>query len=148
LEEKKKAIIAVELTDNCKMKRVYINSLDDYSTKWLTPIFEEHMNTSAKIITDKCRGYELLKENCDIEQIYSINVANFKQLHIIIIQIKYWLRAIPTPVSKCPIQACVDEFCFRVHPSQFKNSIFLKTSTRMVKAKPLYQNQIKQKLIA
>jgi hypothetical protein len=148
LEEKKKAITAVELTDNCKVKRVYIKSIGDYSTKWLTPIFEEHMNTSAKIITDKWRGYELLKENCDIEQIYSNNGANFKQLHIIIIQIRYWLRAIPTHVSKWPIQAYVDEFCFRVHRSQFKNSIFHKTITRMVKAKPLYQNQIKQKLIA
>ena len=51
--KKKKAVIAIELTDNNKVKRVYIKSIRDYSVKSLTPIFEEHISTSAKIITDK-----------------------------------------------------------------------------------------------
>ena len=142
--KKKKAVIAVELTDNNKVKRVYIKSINDYSAKSLTPIFEEHISISAKIITDKWRGYEPLKEIYDIEQIYSNNGANFKQLHIIIMQVKSWLRAIPTHVSKWHIQAYFDEFCFRVNRSQFKTSIFHKTINRMVESKPIYQNQIKQ----
>jgi hypothetical protein len=60
--KKKKAVIAVELSEEHKVKRVYIKSIDDYSAKSLTPIFEEHISTSAKIITDKWRGYEPLKE--------------------------------------------------------------------------------------
>ena len=59
----------------------------DYSAKSLTPIFEEHISTSAKIVTDKWRGYGSLKEVYGIEQIYSSYGANFKQLHIIIMQI-------------------------------------------------------------
>ena len=82
----------------------------------------------------------------DIEQIPSNNGANFKELHVIIMQVKSWLRAIPTHVSKWHIQAYFDEFCFRINSSQFKNSIFHKTITRMVEAKPVYQNQIKQSL--
>ncbi|MFT6870307.1 MAG: hypothetical protein ACJA2L_001567 [Polaribacter sp.] len=69
LEGKKKAVIAVELTDGNKVKRVYIRSIKDYAVKSLTPIFEEHISTSAKIVTDKWRGYQPLKEMYDIDQI-------------------------------------------------------------------------------
>ncbi|OEK06048.1 hypothetical protein A8C32_18610 [Flavivirga aquatica] len=79
LMKKKKALITVELTDNDKVKRVYIGFIKDYSEKSLTPIFEEHISTFAKIITDKWRGYEPLKEIYKIKQ----KQANFKQLHII-----------------------------------------------------------------
>jgi hypothetical protein len=61
--KKKKAVIAVELTYKQRVKRVYIKSIDDYSCKSLTPIFEEHINTTAKIFTDKWRGYEPLKKS-------------------------------------------------------------------------------------
>ena len=61
-------------------------------------------------------------------------------------QVKSWLRAIPTHVSKWHIQAYFDEFCFRINRSQFKDSISHKTITRMIEAEPVYQNQIKQKL--
>jgi hypothetical protein len=61
-------------------------------------------------------------------------------------QVKSWLRAIPTHVSKWYIQAYFDEFCFRINRSQFKTSIFHKTIHRMVESKPIYQNQIKQML--
>ena len=43
--KKKKAVIAVELTDSNKLKRVYIKSIDDYSENSLTPIFEQHIST-------------------------------------------------------------------------------------------------------
>jgi len=36
--KKEKAVIAVELTDNNKVKRVYIKSINDYSAKSLNPI--------------------------------------------------------------------------------------------------------------
>jgi len=54
--KKKKAVIAVELTHNNKVKRVYIKPIDDYSVKSLTPIFEEHISITAKIITNKWRA--------------------------------------------------------------------------------------------
>lgn len=63
--KRKKVVIAVELTNNEKVKRVYIKTIDDYSSKSLTPIFEEHISKSAKIITDKWRrGYKSLKKKC------------------------------------------------------------------------------------
>lgn len=142
--KKKKAVIAVELNEKHKVRRVYIKSIEDYSATSLTPIFEEHIDPSAKIITDKWRGYEPLKKKYDIEQIPSANGKNFKELHTIIMQVKSWLRAIPTHVNKHHIQAYFDEFCFRINRSQFKESIFHKTIERMVKADPILHKNIKR----
>lgn len=144
--KKKKAVIAVELSKKHQVKRVYVRSIDDYSAKSLTPIFEEHISTTAQIVTDKWRGYEPLKKRYNIEQKFSDNGKNFKELHIIIMQLKSWLRAIPTHVTKWHIQAYFDEFCFRINRSQFKQSIFHKTIERMVIAKPIYHKDLKQTL--
>ncbi len=51
--KKKEAVIGVELTDKNKIRRIYIKSIDDYSLKSLTPIFEEQITNSVKIVTDK-----------------------------------------------------------------------------------------------
>ena len=141
---KKKAVIAVELNKKRQIKRVYVRSIDDYSAKSLTPIFEEHISTTAQIVTDKWRGYAPLKQHYNIKQKFSNNGKNFKELHIVIMQLKSWLRAIPTHVSKWHVQAYFDEFCFRINRSQFKHSIFHKTIERMVIAKPIYHKNIKQ----
>jgi len=37
-------------------------------------------------------------------------------------QLKSWIRAIPTHVSKWHIQAYFDEFCFRINRSKYKLS--------------------------
>lgn len=144
--KKKKAVIAVELTNKHQVKRVYIKSIDDYSCKSLTPIFEEHIDTSAKVFTDKWRGYEPLKETYNITQIKSDNGKNFKKLHIIIHQIKSWLRTIPTHVSKKHIQKYFDEFAYRINRSQSKKTIWHNTIIKMVKQKPITQKQIVWKL--
>ena len=106
----------------------------DYSAKSLTPIFEEHISTSAKIMTDRWRGYEPLKEIYDIEKyiatmvlIYTITYCNYA-----------------SHVSKRHIQAYFDDFCFRMNHSQFKTNIFHETINRMIESKPIYQIQIKQ----
>ncbi|OXA74478.1 DDE transposase, partial [Flavobacterium columnare] len=142
--KKKKAVIAVELNQKHQIKRVYVKSIDDYSSKSLTPIFEEHISQTAKIVTDKWRGYEPLKKLYNIEQQLSNKGRNFNELHIIIMQLKSWIRTIPTHVSKWHIQAYFDEFCFRINRSQFKTSIFHKTIERMLNTKPIYQKNTKQ----
>lgn len=58
-------------------------------------------------------------------------------------QSRSWLRAIPTHVSKWHVQSYFDEFCFRIHLSQFKQSVFHKTIERMVIAQPIYHQDIK-----
>jgi hypothetical protein len=45
--------------------------------KYLTSILYEHIGMSAKIVTDKWRGYEPLKAIYSIEQEHSNNGKNF-----------------------------------------------------------------------
>lgn len=144
--KKTKAVIAVELTEKNKIKRVYVKAIDDYSAKSLTPIFEEHISTSAKIFTDKWRGYSPLKAMYNIEQKESKKGRNFKEIHVVVHQIKSWIRTVPTHVSKKHVQSYFDEFSFRMNRSIFKENIFHKTIERMINSKPIYHNQIIQKL--
>ncbi len=69
--KKKKAVIAVELSEKHQVKRVYVKSIEDYSAKSLTPIFEQHISDTATVVTDKWRGYQPLKQKYNIEQKFS-----------------------------------------------------------------------------
>ena len=50
--------------------------------------------------------------------------AIFKQVHMVIMEVKLCLIAIPAPIIKCHIQAYFEEFSFRINRAQFKASIF------------------------
>ncbi|WP_243388930.1 IS1595 family transposase, partial [Flavobacterium aurantiibacter] len=134
---KTKAVVAVELSEKQKVKRVYIKAIDDYSAKSLTPIFTEHISSSAKVVTDKWKGYIPLKKDYNIEQIESNKGKNFKQLHVIVHQVKSWLRTVPTHVSKDHIERYFNEYCYRINRSQSKQTIFHKTIQRMLAAQPV-----------
>ena len=144
--EKTKAVVAVELTAKHQIKRVYIKAIDDYSAKSLTTIFEQHISKDAKIITDKWKGYTPLTKNYNIEQIASDRGKNFKKLHIIIHQIKSWIRTIPTHVSKKHIESYFNEFSYRINRSQSKQTIFHNIIERMIIGKPLSYSNITQKI--
>ena len=143
--KKKKAVIAVELTKEQKIKRVYIKSIEDYSAKSLTPIFEEDISKKAQITTDKWRGYEPLIKEYNIEQIERNKGKNFKALHLVIHQVKTWL--IPVQVSKKYIENYFDEFCYRINRSQSKVTIWHNTIIRMLNSKPISMAQFKQNII-
>ena len=61
-------------------------------------------------------------------------------------QIKSWIRTVPTHVSKKHIQSYFDEFTFRMNRLIFKVTIFHKTTQRMMREMPIYHNQITRKL--
>ena len=144
--QKTKVIVGVELNQKRGIKRVYAQVIDDYSSKSFTPFFEQHISKDAKIVTDKWRGYTPLKKQYNIDQIPSNIGKNFKELHLIIHQIKSWIRTIPTHASKFHMKKYLDEFSYRINRSQFKQTIFHKIIERMVKHKPVYQYQIIQNL--
>lgn len=143
---KTKAVVAVELSEKNQVKRVYIKAIDDYSAKSLTPIFEQHISKTAKVVTDKWKGYSPLTKEYNIEQIPSANGKNFKQLHIIIHQIKSWIRTIPTHASKKHVESYFNEFVYRINRSQNKQTIFHNIIKRMINEKPLSYQLLIQKL--
>jgi len=97
---KKKAVCAVELTDRGKVKRFYTFQIPDYSARSLRKMFDRHIDKEAKITTDKWKGYNPIANDYDLTQILSDKGANFKALHVMIHQVKSWIRTTYSWVSK------------------------------------------------
>lgn len=132
--KKKKAITAIQLTKQGKIRRMYAMSINDFSAKSLAHIFEKHIDKKARITTDLWKGYRPLSKNFKIEQIPSNNGVNFKALHTMIHQVKSWIRTTCSWVSDFNVNRYFDEFCFRLNRSQSKETIFNNLIIRMVKA--------------
>jgi transposase-like protein len=130
---KKKAVCAVELTDKGKVKRFYTFQIPDYSAKSLRKMFDKHIDKEAKITTDKWKGYNPIANDYDLKQVLSDKGANFKALHVMIHQVKSWIRTTYSWVSENNINRYFDEFCYQINRSQSKDIIFNNLIKRMVK---------------
>ena len=140
--KKKKAITAVELTDDGKVKRMYAMRIEDFSASSLQYMFVNHISHQAKITTDKWRGYRPIAKAYDITQVDSNGGLNFKALHTMIHQIKSWIRTTYSWVSDFNINRYFNEFCFRINRSQSKSTIFNNLITKMVRKNKVYHNRI------
>jgi len=140
--KKKKTVCAVQLTEEGKVKRMYSMLINDFSAKSLKTIFDKHIATTAKVRTDKWRGYRPLQSEYDITQIPSDNGGNFKALHTMIHQIKSWIRTTYSWVSDFNVNRYYDEFCYRINRSQSKETIFNNLIVRMIKANKIYQSEL------
>src|SRR5680860_116615 len=132
--KKKKAVCAVQLTGDGKVRRMYSMKSDNFSGKELKKMFDAHIDGDAKVTTDIWRGYWPLAKKYDIEQIPSNGGLNFKALHTMIHQIKSWIRTTYSWVSDFNVDRYFDEFCYRLNRSQSKGTIFNNLIVRMVKA--------------
>lgn len=141
--KKKKVVCAVEISENQKIKRVYALRIEDYSSDSLQTIFDQHISKEATIRTDEWQGYKPLKKEYTIEQVPSMKGSNFKQMHHIIHQIKTWLRTTFSWVHQWHINRYLDEYCFRINRSIYKQTIFHNLIERMVNANSITFQMIK-----
>lgn len=95
-----------------------------FSARSLQYIFLKHIEPQANIVTDEWKGYRPITKKYNITQLESNNVLNFKALHIMIHQVKSWIRTIYSWVSDFNIQRYFDEFCCRINRSQNKDTRF------------------------
>lgn len=140
--KKKKAICAVELTPEGKVKRFYAFKIKDYSSKSLRKMFEKHIDIQANVTTDKWRGYTPIAKEYSITQVLSNKGSNFKALHTMIHQVKSWIRTTYSWVDEKNIDRYFDEFCYRINRSQNKDTIFNNLIERMVKANKISHKEI------
>ena len=139
---KKKIVASVELTETGGIKRVYALRINDYSSKSLRVIFKKHISKDAKVNTDKWKGYNPLMSEYDINQSLSDGGRGMPQIHIIIHQIKSWLRTIYSWVHPKHIDSYLDEFSFRINRSIYKYSIFNKIIERVASNKHISYKDI------
>lgn len=140
--KKKKAVTAVQLTPEGKVRRMYAMRIEDFSARSLQYIFVNNISREAKVTTDNWKGYRPIAKAYDITQVDSDKGANFKALHTMIHQIKSWIRTTYSWVSDFNIDRYFNEFCFRLNRSQSKATIFNNLITKMVGTDKVYQKQI------
>jgi hypothetical protein len=140
--KKKKAIIAVQLTEDWKVKRMYAMRIEDFSAQSLQYIFINHISRQANVTTDVWRGYRPIAKAYDITQIPSNKGLSFKALHTMIHQVKSWIRTTYSWVSEGNLNRCFNEFCFRINRSQSKATIFNNLIEKMVSADKIYQTEL------
>lgn len=140
--KKKKAVTAVQLTKDGKVRRMYAMKIDDFSAQSLQYIFVNHISREAKVITDKWRGYRPIAKVYDITQIESNKGLNFKALHTMIHQVKSWIRTTYSWVSDYNLNRYFNEFCFRINRSQSKDTIFNNLIKRMVHSHRINQSEL------
>lgn len=139
--KKKKAVTAVQLTDDGKVKRMYAMKIDDFSAQSLQYIFINHISREAQVTTDLWRGYRPIAKAYNITQVESNRGLNFKALHTMIHQVKSWIRTTYSWVSDHNLNRYFNEFCFRINRSQSKSTIFNNLMVKMVKADKIYQTE-------
>jgi len=134
---KKKVAIVVEKSANSGIKRAYGLKISNFSTRELQKIFEQHIDTGARVETDKWRGYNPLVDNWNITQTQSKPAENFQLIHRFIQQLKGWIRGIYHKVSDRYLQGYLDEFCFRLNRHLFKDTNFTTLMHRMMSHQPV-----------
>lgn len=130
--KKKKAVVAVQLTEHGKVKRMYAMKITDFSARSLQYIFVNHISRQANVTTDKWKGYRPISKAYSINQIESNGGLNFKALHTMIHQVKSWIRTTYSWVSEFNLNRYFNEFCYRINRSQTKKSVFNNLITKMV----------------
>jgi transposase-like protein len=139
--DKLKICLAVEIREDKKkgkkvMGRAYALPIDNFSNDELKSIFEKHIDRDALVKTDKWRGYNKQKETYNLEQVKSESGANFPEIHILIMNLKNWIRGIHHRISKNHLKGYLDEFFFRFNRRTFLEKLPMFTIDRMINHKP------------
>ena len=136
--KKKKVVIAVEQVKD-GIGRAYARVIEDFSANSFKPFFEKHIDTDANVRTDMWRGYLPLKETYPLlQQELSWNGTNFEEIHLVIMNLKGWLRGIHHHCSAQQLQCYLDEFFYRFNRRAFPKTMLHKLLARMVNHKPLF----------
>lgn len=136
--KKRLVVIALEILDQHKVGRAYAQVIEHASAKEFKPFIEAFINKDSEVVTDQWKGYlPLKKEYPLLKQVPSNKGANFKQLHIHIMNMQDWLRGIHHHCTKERLQGYLDEYHYRYNRRSNMDTIFDLTIKRMVLNKPM-----------
>jgi transposase-like protein len=137
--KKTKVVLACEIVEHkgkMTLGNAYAQVIDNYSTEQLRSIFDNKIDTKASVLTDKWKSYIAINDTHDIDQVISEGGKNFKELNILVMLFKGWLRGIHHHVSKKRMQCYIDEFLFRFNRKAFPKSSFNSLISRFMHSKP------------
>ena len=135
--DKKLVIIAVEKVKGDKIGRAYAQIIEDASAESIRPFFKRYIDEdNARVTTDGWRGYWPLESDFEIKQKLSNSGKNFPGLHIVIMNLKNWLRGIHHHCSERFMNGYLNEYFFRFNRRAFLSTIWHKLIDRFMNAKP------------
>lgn len=141
--KKKQALMIIEYNDFGILK-CFSQTIENAGTKQLRPAIQKYVNPTAKLKTDKWRGYRpLKKEYVHLEQVESKKGKNFPLIHRQIMMFKGWLRGIHHHCQY--LQSYLNEYCFRFNFSKQIDTLFDKLIVNMIHRNPVTLNQLKLK---
>jgi hypothetical protein len=140
-EKKKLVVVGIEKQGK-GISRMYGQKISKSSGDELSNFFDNHIDKSAKIRTDRWSGYKPLeKEYPHLSREYSGKKGgNFQEMHRAIMQFKGWLRGLHHHVEH--LQAYINEYVYRFNRSFMKENIFDNLVERMVKTGPHRYQQL------
>jgi len=142
--KKRLVIIALEILEDENVGRAYAQVINSASAKECKPFFNAYISKSTKVVTDEWKGYlPLKKDYSKLRQVPSNKGANFKQLHIHIMNIQGRLRGIHHHCTKERLQGYLDEYHNRYNRRNHMGTIFDLTIKRMVLNESIRLNKCK-----
>jgi transposase-like protein len=141
-ETKVRVVLAVEYRDG-KSGRAYAKVINDFSSASIKPIFDEHIDQEALVVTDGWSAYKSFRQEYrNLKQIPSNKGKNFPMLHIQIRNFKNWLRGVHSYCDKKYLQKYIDEYFFRFNRRNHRESILDKLLERCLLANPITRKEI------
>ena len=139
---KVRVVLAVEYRKG-KSGRAYAKVIDDFSSASIWPIFDQHIDTNAHVVTDGWSAYKAFRsEYKNLKQVLSEKGKNFPMLHIQIRNFKNWLRGVHSYCDRKYLQKYMDEYFFRFNRRNHRNSILDKLIERCVETQPLTKKSL------
>lgn len=135
--DKKLVVIAVEKVKGSKIGRAYAEVIQQASGDCFKPFFEQYIDKdNAQVITDCWKGYLPLESEFEIRQKPSNAGKSFPGLHIVIMNLKGWLRGIHHHCSERFTNGYLNEFFFRFNRRNFLTSIWHTLMERFMTNQP------------
>ena len=127
--KKIKAIMAVEVTEKNRVKRVYCMKISDYSAAEIGKIFDKHIAQCSQVHTDEWRSYRPLSDRYILNQDKSTKTNS--PVNRMIQQLKSGLRGTYHSISSYHAETYFSEFSYKINRSQTKEILFGKCVQRM-----------------
>lgn len=134
--DKKLVIVALEIVSG-GVRQAYAQIIEDASAKSFKPFFKSHIAKDTYVVTDEWNAYKPFKKDYpNLKQMKSDKGNGLPDLHLLIMNMKGWLRGIHHHVSRERLQGYLDEYHFRFNRRNNMNTIFDLLIKRMVKNEP------------
>lgn len=147
LNGKKHAIIALEFNHKQENMKAVSLPLKGFDSKSISEIFTKYIHPDTFVLTDGFRGYAPLQSvYLNMDSKLSDNGKNFEKLHIVIFNLKNWLRGIHHHCSVDYLQNYLNEFMFRFNNrgENLRKNIFKTLFIKAINHLPLTSTMIKQ----